>query len=158
MGIKFEESSWLKKCINLNTYLRTRATNKFEKDFFKLMNNSGFGKTLQNIEIHVDLKLVCDEKEAIKLSARPSYDRVTIFDENLIAVHMKRTKLFYNKPIDLGMCIFDLSKTLMYDFHYNYILPKYAERAKLLFIVKNSLAYEIKTEDFYKDIAEYIET
>lgn len=157
-GIKFEESAWLKKYIDLNTDLRTRATNEFEKDFFKLMNNSVFGKTLENIENHVDIKLVCDEKEAIKLSARPSYDRVTIFDENLIAVHMKRTKLFYNKPIYLGMCILDLSKTLMYDFHYNYILPKYAERARLLFTDTDSLAYEIQTEDFYKDIAEDIQT
>ena len=88
------------------------------------MNNSVFGKTLENIENHVDIKLVCDEKEAIKLSAKPSYDCATIFDENLIDVHMKRTKLFYNKPIYLVMCILDLSKTLMYDFHYNYILPK----------------------------------
>ena len=98
-GIKFKESAWLKKYIDLNTDLRRRATNEFEKDFFKLMNNSVFGKTLENIENHVDIKLVYDEKEAIRLSARPSYDRVTIFDENLIAVHMKRTKLFYNKPI-----------------------------------------------------------
>src|SRR6218665_540229 len=153
-GIKFEESAWLKKYIDLNIEVRTRFSNQFEKDFFKLMNNSVFGKTLENIENHLDIKLVCDEKEAIKLSAKPSYDRATIFDENLIAVHMKRTKLFYNKPIYLGMCILDLSKTLMYDFHYNYILPKYAERARLLFTDTDSLAYEIQTEDFYKDIAE----
>ena len=120
------------------------------------MNNSVFGKTLENIENHVDIKLVCDEKEAIKLSARPSYDRVTIFDENLLAVHMKTTKLFYNKPIYLGMCILDLSKTLMYDFHY--ILLKNDERAKLLFTDTDSLAYEIQTDDFYKDIAEDIDT
>src|SRR6218665_12710 len=142
-GIKFEESAWLKKYIDLNTDLRTGATNEFEKDFFKRMNNSVFGKTLENIENHVDIKLVCDEKEANKLLARPSYDRVTIFHENLIVVHMKRAKLFYNKPIYLGMCILDLSKTLMYDFHYNYILPKYAERARLLFTDTDSLAYEI---------------
>ena len=94
--------------------------------------------------------MACDEKEAIRLSARPSYDRATIFDENLIAVHVKRTKLFYNKPIYMGMCILDLSKTLMYDFHYNYILPKYDERAKLLFTDTDSLTYEIQIEDFYK--------
>src|SRR6218665_1993062 len=122
------------------------------------MNNSVFGKTLENIENHVDIILVCDEKEATKLSARPSYDRVTIFDENLIAVHMKRTKLFYNKPIYLGMCILHLSKTLMYDIHYNYILPKYVERAKLLYTDTNSFAYEIQTDDFYIDIAEDIDT
>src|SRR5688572_17495544 len=148
-----EEDAWLKKYIDLNTDLRTRATNEFEKDFFKLMNNSVFGKTMECIENRVDVRLVCDEKQAIKLTAKTSYDSRTIFDENLIAIHMKRTKLYYNKPIYLGMCILDLSKTLVYDFHYNYIKKKYEDRAKLLFTDTDSLAYEIKTEDFYADIA-----
>jgi hypothetical protein len=132
-GIKFMESPWLKSYIDLNTELRTKATNDFEKDFFKLMNNSVFGKTMENIENHVDIRLVCDEREAIKLAAKTNYDRCTIFDENLIAVHMKRTKLKYNKPIYLGMCILDLSKTLMYNFHHNHIKKKYGIKAKLLF-------------------------
>jgi hypothetical protein len=97
-------------------------------------------------------------KKSIKLAAKPNYDRRTIFDENLIAVHMKKTKLVYNKPIYLGMCILDLSKTLMYDFHYNYIKNKYADRARLLFTDTDSLAYEIKTEDFYEDIASDIDS
>lgn len=157
-GITFEESAWLKKYIDLNTELRTKATNDFEKDFFKLMSNSVFGKTMENIENRVDVRLVCHEKEAIKLAAKPNYDRHTIFDENLIAVHMKRTKLVYNKPIYLGMCILDLSKTLMYDFHYNYIKKKYGDLAMLLFTDTDSLAYEIKTENFYKDISNDIES
>ena len=155
-GLVFEESTWLKRYIDLNTQLRTRATNDFEKDFFKLMNNSVFGKTMEAIENRVDVRLVCDEKEAIKLAAMPSYDSRTIFDQNLIAVHMKRTKLFYNKPIYLGMCILDLSKTLMYDFHYTYIKNKYGGRAKLLFTDTDSLAYDIKTDDFYADIKDDI--
>ena len=153
-GIRFEESAWLKEYIDLNTDLRTKATNDFEKDFFKLMNNSVFGKTMERIENRVDIRLVCDEKEAIKLAAKVSFDRLTIFDENLIAIHNKRTKLFYNKPIYLGMCILDSSKTLMYDFHYNYIKSKYGDRAKLLFTDTDSLAYELKTDDFYADIAD----
>ena len=153
-GILFEESAWLKYYVDLNTEMRTKAKNNFEKDFFKLMNNSVFGKTLERIENHVDIKLVCHEKEAIKLVSKTNYDRLTIFDENLIAVHMKRTRLLYNKPIYLGMCILDMSKTLMYDFHYNYIRQKYGDRAKLLFTDTDSLAYEIQTEDFYADIAE----
>ena len=132
-GIKFNESPWLKTYIDLNTELRTKATNDFEKDFFKLMNNNVFGKTTENIANHVDIRLVCDEKEALKLAAKTNYDRFTIFDENLIAVHMKRTKLVYNKPIYLGMCILVLSKTLMYNFHYNYIKKKYSDKATLLF-------------------------
>jgi len=153
-GIRFEESTWLKEYIDLNTDLRTKATNDFEKDFFKLMNNSVFGKTMERIENRVDIRLVCDEKEATKLAAKVSFDRLTIFDENLIAIHNKRTKLLFNKPIYLGMCILDSSKTLMYDFHYNYIKKKYGDRAKLLFTDTDSLAYELKTDDFYADIAD----
>src|SRR6218665_1784194 len=113
---------------------------------------------MEAIENRVDIKLVTEEKEATNLVAKPSYDRLTIFDENLIAVHVKRTKLFYNKPIYLGMCILDLSKTLMYDFHYNFIKNKYDEsEAKLLFTDTDSLAYEIQTDDFYADIAHDIQ-
>src|SRR6218665_1067395 len=120
------------------------------------MYNSVFGKTMEAIENRVNIKLVTDEKEAIKLAAMPSYDSRTISDENLIAVHMKRKKLVYDKPIYLGMCILDLSKTLMYDFHYTYIKNKYGGRAKLLFTDTDSLAYDIKTDDFYADIKDYI--
>jgi len=157
-GIKFKESDWLKQYIDLNTSLRTKASNDFVKDFYKLMNNSVFGKTMENIENRVDVRLVTNERDAIKLASKPNYDSRTIFDENLIAVHMKRTKLVYNKPIYLGMCILDLSKTLMYDFHYNYINDKYGDRAKLLFTDTDSLCYEIKTDDFYVDIADDIES
>jgi len=96
------------------------------------MNNSVFGKTMENIENRVDVRLVTNEADGIKLAAKPNYDSRTIFDENLIAIHMKRTKLFYNKPIYLGMCILDISKTLMYDFHYDYIKTKYGDKGKLL--------------------------
>src|SRR5215469_18581765 len=133
-----------RKYIDLNTDLRTKADNDFEKDFFKLMNNAVFGKTMENIENRVDVRLVCDEKEAIKLAAKPNYDSRTIFDENLIAVEMEKTKLFYNKPVYLGMCILDLSKTLMYEFHYNYLKKKYGNRAKLLFTDTDSLLWHMK--------------
>ena len=112
-GLKFEERDWLKGYIDLNTELRTKAKNDFENDFFKLMNNSVFGKTIENIEKRVDVRLVTKREKAKKLSSKPNYVKHTIFDENLIAVHMKKTKLFYNKPIYLGMCILDLSKTHM---------------------------------------------
>ena len=94
---------------------------------------------------------------AQKLAAKPNYDCWTIFDENLIAVHMKNTKLYFNKPVYPGMNILHLSKSLMYDFHYNYIKTKYGDKAKLLFTDTYSLAYEIKTKEFYKDINADIE-
>ena len=155
-GIKFEESQWLKKYIALNTKLRTAAANEFEKDFFKLMNNSVFGNTMENIiniRNRVDIKLVNNKKQAEKLSAKPNFTHCNIFSENLAAIHMKKTELKFNKPVYLGMCILDSSKTLMYDFHYNYIKRKYEDKAKLLFTDTDSLMYEIETTDFYKDIS-----
>ncbi|XP_065677374.1 uncharacterized protein LOC136092757 [Hydra vulgaris] len=157
-GIKFKESAWLSEYIKLNTDLRKEAKNDFEKEFFKLMNNSVFGKTMENIENRVDVRLVTKKEEAIKLASKPKYESKTIFDESLIAIHMKRTKLLYNKPIFLGMCILDMSKTLVYKFHYDYIKSKYGDRAKLLFTDADSLAFEIKTKDFYSDIKNDLES
>ena len=152
-GVTFDECAWLKPYIDLNTNLRAKATNDFEKDFFKLMNNSVFGKTMENIRNRVDIRLVTRESQAKRLTCKPNYQHHTIFSKNLAAVHMKKVKLYFNKPVYLGMSILDLSKTLMYDFHYNYIKPKYGENAKLLFTDTDSLAYEIETEDFYRDIS-----
>ena len=137
----------------MNTKLRTKANDNFEKDFYKLMNNSLFGKTMENIRNRADVKSVNDREEAKKLTAKPNFKHLNIFCEELIAIHMKRTNLTFNKPIYLGMCILDLSKTIMYDFHYNYIKKKYGDKAKLLFTDTDSLMYEIQTEDFYKDIS-----
>ena len=152
-GIKFKESPWLEKYISLNTKLRTEAKNEFEKDFFKLMNNAVFGKTMEDIRNRVDIKLVNNKEQAEKLSAKPNFKHCNIFSEDLVAIHMKKTKLDFDKPVYLGMCILDLSKTLMYDFHYNYIKKKYGDKAKLLLTDTDSLMYEIQTEDFYNDIS-----
>ena len=153
-GIKFIESEWMKPYIEMNTNLRTQAKNNFEKDFYKLMNNSVFGKTMENIRNRVNVKLVNTEEELKKLVAKPNLKSPPkIFSENLVSVHLKKTSLTMNKPVYLGMCILDLSKTIMYDFHYNYIKPKYEEKAKLIFTDTDSFMYDIETEDFYKDIS-----
>ena len=151
-GIKFVESEWMKPYIDMNTNLRTEAKNNFEKDFFKLMNNSVFGKTMENIRNRVNVKLVNTKEKARKLIAKPNFKSCKIFNENLISVHIKKTSLVMNKPVYLGACILDLSKTIMYDFHYNYIKPMYGDKAKL-FTDTDSLMYEIETEDFFKDIS-----
>ena len=152
-GIKFIEDDFLKPYIDKNTNLRTQAKNNFEKDFFKLMNNSVFGKTMENIRNRVNIKLTTTGEQFKKLAAKPNYESRKIFNENLVSVHMKKTSLTMNKPVYLGMSILDLSKTLMFDFHYNYIIPKYGNKAKLLFTDTDSFLYEIQTEDFYKDIS-----
>ena len=151
-GISFYQSPWMEPYIQKNTELRKLASNNFEKDFFKLMNNSVFGKTIENIRKRQNVNLVDNCKIALKLSNKPNFDRCTIFDKNLIAVHMKTTEVYFNKPIYVGQAILDLSKTLMFDFHYNYIKDKYGVKARLLFTDTDSLMYEIKTKDFYKDI------
>ena len=119
-GIKFYQSRWMEPYIRKNTDLRKLATSSFEKDFFKLMNNSVFGKTIENVRKRQNVILIDNKDMAYKLSSKPNFERSTIFDENLIACHMKKT-VYFNKPIYVGQAILDLSKTLIFDFHYNYI-------------------------------------
>ena len=121
------------------------------------MNNSVFGKTLENIRNRVDIQLISSDKVTQNLAVKPNYDHCTIFDENVIAIHMKKTKLYFDNPVYLGMSIHGFSKSLMYDFNYNYIKTKYGYNAKLLFTDTDSFAYEIKIKDFYKDINPDIE-
>lgn len=142
----------MKPYIELNTNLRAAANNDFEKDFFKLINNSVFGKTMENIRNRRDINLVTNEVDAKKLISKPNYRGKTIFCETLAAIQMKKTKLVFNKPVYVGMSILEISKTLMYDSHYNNIKKKYEEKAKLPFTDTDSLCYEIETKDFYKDV------
>ena len=155
-GLIFNQSSWMAPYINKNTELRKTAANSFEKDFFKLMNNSVFGKTIENIRKRQNIILVDNRAKAAKLTSRPNFNRTTIFDKNLIAVHMKKTEVYFNKPVYVGQAILDLSKTLMFDFHYNYIRRKYSDKDELMFTDTDSLLYHIHTNDFYKDISKDI--
>ena len=149
--LEFDQSPWLKQYIDFNTEKRKHAKNSFEKDFFKLMNNSVFDKTMENLRKRVDVRPVTNEKKLDKLTSKPTFVSSKIFNENLMAVHMIKETLTLNRPAYVGMCILHLSKTLMYDFHYNYIKKKYNDRAKLLFTDTDSLTYEIETVDAYKD-------
>ena len=149
--LEFRQSPWLKQYIDFNTEKRKSAKNDFEKDFFKLMNNSVFGKTMENIRKRVDVRLVTDENKLLKLASKPTYVSSKIFNENLVAVHKIKETLTLNRPAYVGMCILDLSKTLMYDFHYNYIKNNYGDKARLLFTDTDSLTYEIEAEDVYQD-------
>ena len=149
--LEFDQSPWLKKYIDFNTNKRTNAKNTFEKDFFKLMNNSVFGKTMENIRKRVDVRLITNEKKLLKMTSKPTYVSSKIFNENLVAVHKIKETITLNRPAYIGMCILDLSKTLMYDFHYNYIKKKYGDKAKLLFTDTDSLTYEIEVNDVYQN-------
>ncbi|XP_071085832.1 uncharacterized protein [Haliotis cracherodii] len=152
--LKFQQQGWLKAYIEFNTERRKQAKNDFEKDFWKLMNNAVFGKTMENLRKRVDVKLVQGPKRAQKLIAKPSFQAFRIFNENLVAVHLKKQKLYLNRPIYAGFSILDISKILMYDFHYNFIKLKYGARAQLLFTDTDSLCYSIQTDDVYADMLE----
>ena len=152
--LTFKQSPWLKSYIDFNTNMRKRAQNEFEKDFYKLMNNAVFGKTMENLRKMVDIQLIHQEKRLLKLTKKPSFKSFKIFNEDLVSVEMQKQKLVLNRPIYVGFSILDLSKVLMYDFHYNYMKTKYGKGAQLLFTDTDSLCYEVKTRDIYKDMAE----
>ena len=116
--LEFKQSSWMEPYIRMNTELRKKATNDFEKDLYKLMNNSVFGKTMENLRKRVDIKLIRshEEQRLRKLIASPAFAGSTIFDNDLTAIEVHGSKLVLNKPFYVGMSVLDLPKHLMYDF------------------------------------------
>ena len=155
--IEFQQSRWMKAYIMLNTSLRKDAKNEFEKDFFKLMKNSVFGKTMENIRNHKDMKLVTSDKTYLKYVMKPNFKDGHPSSKQFFVVEMEKTEIKMNKPVYLGQAILDLSNTLMYEFHYNYMRPKYSSKFKLCYMDTDSFVYEIETEDFYRDIAKDVE-
>ena len=154
---KFNQRAWLKPYIDMNTELRTNAENEFEKDFFKVMNNSVFGKTLGNEGNHLDIKLVASDKRRKRLVSKPNYLSHKNFSEHLMAIEMKKRKPKLTKPRYLGMSILDVNKTLMYEVWYDYIKPEYGDRAKLCHMDSDSFVINIIIEDFFEDISNYVE-
>ena len=154
--LEFNEKPWMEPYIRLNTEFRKKAKSAFEKDFYKLMNNSVFGKTMENIRKRVDIKIVRtegSENEKIrKIIAKPNFNRRVKFSDDLSAIHVNKTKLTLNKPIYVGMSVLDLSKHLMYDWYYNTLKKKYGDKCNLLYTDTDSLLVDIKTEDVYKDM------
>ena len=121
------------------------------------MNNSVFGKTMENIRKHRDIKLVTTDKKRSKLVSEPNYHTINYISEDLSIIEMNKTKVKMNKPIYLGLSILESSKLLMYEFWYDYMKPKYGNNVKLCYMDTDSFIMDIKTEDFYKDIANDVE-
>ena len=122
------------------------------------MNNSVFGKTMENIRKHRNIRLVNNKKEYLKTVMKPKFKSGTLLGNDLMACEMGKVKVVMNKPVYLGQAILDLSKLIMYEFHYDYMMPKYGKNLKLCYMDTDSFVYDIKTEDFYKDIAADVET
>ena len=141
----------------MNTEFRKLAKNDFEKDFFKLMNNAVFGKTMESIRKHRDIKLVTTNKRRNKLVSEPNYHTMNYISQDLSIIEMNKSKVKMNKPIYLGLSILEISKLLMYEFWYDYMKPKYGNNVKLCYMDTDSFIMNIKTEDFYKDIANDVE-
>ena len=155
--IEFNQNAWLKPYIDMNTELRKLAKDDFEKDLFKLMNNAVFGKTMENIRKHRDITLVTTDKKRNKLVSEPNYHTMNYISEDLSIIEMNKTKVKMSKPIYLGLSILDISKILMYEFWYDYMKPKYNDNVKLCYMDTDSFIMNIKTNDFYKDIANDVE-
>ena len=141
----------------MNTKPRSDALEDFEKDFFKLMNNSVFGKTMENVPNHRDIKLVTKNQKRNKLVSEPNYHTSKHFSEDLMAIEMRKTKVVMSKPVYLGQAILDISKTLMYEFWYDYLKPKYGDKVKLCYMDTDNFIVHIETEDFYEDIASNVD-
>ena len=141
--------------IRMNTELRKKATSSL----YKLMNNSVFGNTMENVHKQVDVKLVraSEQDKLWRLIASPAFARANIFDDDLATLHMHKSCLILNRSVYVGISILNLSKHLMYDFYYNEMKSQYGERCQLLYTDTDSLLLELQTEDVYKDMAEHVE-
>ena len=122
------------------------------------MNNAVFRKTMENVRNHRNIKLVIIERRKNYLVSEPNYHTTKFFTENLLAIEMRNTQILLNSPVYLGLSILDLSKTVVYEFWYDYVKPKYGENAKLCYMDTDSFIVPVKTSDIYKEIAEDIET
>ena len=154
--LEFEQSAWMKPYIEKNTDFRRDARNDFEKDFYKLLNNSVFGKTMEDVRKRTDIQLVRPDTEAERLRkmiAKPSFDGRKIIDADLVAVQRRRQCVLLNKPVYVGVGVLDVSKTLMLDYWYNHIKPTYGDRARMLYTDTDSFVIEFQTPDIYADVA-----
>ncbi|KYM93980.1 hypothetical protein ALC62_15425 [Cyphomyrmex costatus] len=160
--LQFAQSAWLRNYIELNTQFSTSTRSDFEKKLYKLMNNAIFGKTMENVRNHVDVKLITTwdgRYGAEAMIAKPNFHSRSVFAENLIAVELRKLEVKFDKPIYVGMCILDISKTCLYEFHHEYMLPMFNENCKIMYTDTDSLIYRIECDDVYavmkRDIARF---
>ena len=155
--LEFKQTAWMKPYIEKNTKLRNESKNEFDKDFFKLMNNSVYGKTIENVRKTRDIKIFTTNSERKRLVSEPNYHTCKQFSENLMAIEMKKSKIHMNKPVYVGQAVLDINKTFMYEFCYDYISHKYDDKVQLCYMDTDSFIVHVKTDDFYGDIMSDLE-
>ena len=151
-AISYNQAPWFKNYIDFNSSKRAKAADECLQDFFKLLNNALFGKSMEDTRKYEEFHLVTCKKQLNKLARKAKLKKMMIIDDDLSVVHMHQKKVLYNKPIFCGQAILDLSKMIMYDFHYNVMKKKYGDKIALCYMDTDSLIYEIETEDLYKDL------
>lgn len=154
--VEFQQRKWMFEYIDFNTKMRKNATSTFEKDLFKLLNNAVFGKTMENVRDYVDVKLAHNQQFMLKWVGNPRFKHLSIFNEDLVAIMLQKSSVNLCKPIYVGFTVLELSKELMYNFHYNHVKQQYGGKAKLLFTDTDSLCYAIETDDVYKDMKNHL--
>ena len=150
--IRFAQSKWMAPYVQLCTSMRVKASSEFERQFWKLLVNSVFGKCMENVRKRISMKLTANDKIAHKYMKKPNFKDRTIYSENLIAIHMQNETVKFDKPLYVGFAILEISKIIMYSFHYNIMKKKYGEKISLLYTDTDSLIYSIKTENFFDDL------
>ena len=153
-GIRFYQERWLKKYIDDNTELRKNSTDESAKNFYKLMNNAVYGKTMENVFSRKNFKLISNKNadKLTKLTRDPKFKKEYILTENLTVLEFDKEEIKFDKPIYVGFSILELSKLHMYNLHYNVIKEKFGNNATLMYMDTDSLVYEIFTEDIYEDL------
>ena len=150
--IEFKQKPWMKDFIDFNINKRKESKNEFEKGFFEILCNATYGRTLMNLRKRQNISLINDTTKLNDCVKKPDFISSKIFNENLVAVHNIKQKLYLNQPIYVGFSILDLSEYHMYNFHYGFIKSIYGSDSKLLFTDTDSLCYEITAKDFYRDM------
>ena len=150
--LEFRQSRWLEPYIKLNSELRKAATNDFAKELFKLLNNSIYGKTVENLMKRRKVILSTDRGTTKRWCEQPNLKAVRIYSEDLVAIELQPTEVKVNKPTYAGFTVLELSKWIMYDFHYSVMKPRYGQNLELLFTDTDSLVYEVKTDNLYGDM------
>jgi hypothetical protein len=155
--IRFNQGPWLKPYIEMCTQNRQKAVTKFEKDFWKLMVNSLYGKSIEDKRKHTRVKVVTNGRQALQQIRKPMFDQFFILENDLAIIKLRKFEVKLDKPIYLGFTVLELSKLHMYKLHYDYFLPRYGENLSLVYTDTDSFIYHIRTNDIHADLQEMSE-